>query len=191
MKIVGLTGNIGSGKSTVAKVFSELGIPVFYADEESKQILEKNESLQIELKSVFGDKIFTDNKPDRKKIAELVFNDSSKLRQLNEMIHPLVQKRFEDWCLLQKSDLVIKEAAILIESGSYKNADEIILVTCPEEIRIDRVMKRDRVSKDEVVARIKNQMSEDQKVKLSDFIINNDGKQPLIPQIMQYLQKEK
>jgi len=191
MKIAGLTGNIGSGKSTVAKVLVEMGVPVFDADSESKKILEKDPGLHQQLRSVFGDGIFTENKPDRKKIAAVVFNDPEKLGKLNALIHPLVQKRFDDWCKMQNSDLVVKEAAILIESGFNRNTDEIILVTCPEEIRIERVMKRDNVSREAVLARMKNQMNEEEKVKLSGFIIINDGNHLLIPRIIQYLQKQR
>ncbi|MFZ5553761.1 MAG: dephospho-CoA kinase [Bacteroidota bacterium] len=189
MKIAGLTGNIGAGKSTVAQVFCELGFPVFEADAESKKILESDSSLHLQLKQQFGEEIFTENIPDRKKMAALVFTDQEKLHQLNSLLHPLVQKRFATWCSEQKTEWVIKEAAILIESGTYKNCNKIILVTCPEDIRIERVMKRDSVSRTQVEARIKNQMSEEEKKKMADFVIVNDGDHLLIPQISIILEK--
>ncbi len=172
-KIVGLTGGIGSGKSTVAKYIASLGIPVYIADEKAKEVLEETKVIN-ELVSAFGEDVLTAGKPDRKKIADIVFNDAEKLKLLNSIIHPAVKADFNKWIgRHQNEDIVVKEAAILFESGSYKDVDAIILVTAPENIRIERVMKRDNVAKENVLARIKNQWPEERKAALSDFTVNN------------------
>lgn len=172
-KIVGLTGGIGSGKTTIAKYFEEYGIPVYIADDEAKKIL-FNAEVVNEITTFFGEDILVDGLPDKKKIAEIVFKDSEKLKQLNTIIHPRVNKHFKEWVRKQKNiPFVIKEAAILFESGSFKDCDKIILVTAPENIRIERVMKRDNILKDEVLERMSKQWNDDKKASLSDFIINN------------------
>lgn len=172
-KIIGLTGGIGSGKTTIANYFADLGVPVYIADTEAKKILNFPEVVQ-EILQVFGEEVFTDNIPDRKKLASVVFNNPEKLKQLNAIIHPRVRQHFIDWAEQHKKErFVIKEAAILFESGSFKDCDKVILVTAPKEVRIKRVMKRDGVSKEEVLERMKNQWDEEKKKKLSDFIIEN------------------
>lgn len=172
-KIIGLTGGIGSGKTTIANYFADLGVPVYIVDTEAKKILNFPEVVQ-EILQVFGEEVFTDNIPDRKKLASVVFNNPEKLKQLNAIIHPRVRQHFIDWAEQHKKErFVIKEAAILFESGSFKDCDKVILVTAPKEVRIKRVMKRDGVSKEEVLERMKNQWDEEKKKKLSDFIIEN------------------
>lgn len=172
-KIIGLTGGIGSGKTTIANYFAELGVPVYIADIEAKKILYYPEVVQ-EVSQVFGEEVLTDNAPDRKKLASVVFKNPEKLQQLNAIIHPRVRQHFIDWVANHENEkFVIKEAAILFESGSYKDCDKIILVTAPKQIRVERVMKRDNVSEKEVLERMKNQWSEEKKKKLSDFIIEN------------------
>lgn len=172
-KIIGLTGGIGSGKTTIANYFADLGVPVYIADTEAKKILYFPEVVQ-EIAQVFGEEVLTDNMPDRKKLASVVFNNPEKLKQLNAIIHPRVRQHFVDWAEQHKKErFVIKEAAILFESGSFKDCDKVILVTAPKEVRIKRVMKRDGVSKEEVLERMKNQWDEEKKKKLSDFIIEN------------------
>ncbi|QEE49968.1 dephospho-CoA kinase [Flavobacterium alkalisoli] len=172
-KIIGLTGGIGSGKSTMANYFESLGVPVYIADEEAKKILYLPEAVN-EVRKVFGEEVFTEQIPDRAKLAKVVFNDPDKLKQLNEIIHPKVRDHFTNWVKLHKSqNFVIKEAAILFESGSYKNCNKVILVTAPKDLRIKRVMERDKVTKEQVLERMSNQWDEKKKEELSDYIIYN------------------
>ncbi len=173
-KIIGLTGGIGSGKSTVAGFFAEMGVPVYIADEEAKKILYLPETA-VQLREAFGDGVFTDNAPDRAKIAALVFNDKDKLQQLNAIIHPAVARQFEQWAFAQNTPFVIKETAILFESGSYKGCDAIITVIAAQEVRIERVMRRDGVNREQVLQRMAHQWNDEDKVKLSNYIINNDN----------------
>ncbi|MCX7744988.1 MAG: dephospho-CoA kinase [Flavobacteriales bacterium] len=187
MKIIGLTGGIGSGKSTVCRIFEVLNVPVFYADDEAKALYESAEVV-ASVTRLLGHGILNEaGKIDRKKLAALIFEDAEKLLQIQQLIHPLVKKRFEEWKeQFQKQALYcIREAAILIESGSYKDCDKIIVVTAPEEIRIQRVMKRDKISRQEVLSRMTHQMQESERLKYADFVINNDGSHPLIRQVMQ------
>lgn len=173
-KIIGLTGGIGSGKTTVAKMFQDLGVPVYIADEEAKKLNDTSKTIIKGLKKLLGGTIYSaDGKLNRKKMASMIFNDAELLAKVNNLIHPEVAKHFEKWTALQTVPYVLKEAAILFESGSNKNCDKVILVTAPEEIRIKRVMNRDKVSREEVLSRMKNQWSEEKKRKLSDFIIEN------------------
>ncbi|KOS08436.1 dephospho-CoA kinase [Flavobacterium akiainvivens] len=172
-KIIGLTGGIGSGKSTIAGFFAQMGVPVYIADDEAKKILYLPDTV-MRLKDVFGDAVFTDGIPDRAKIAALVFNDKQKLEQLNGIIHPAVAKHFTDWVQGQSAPFVIKETAILFESGSYRTCDAIITVTAPEEVRVGRVVQRDGVPREKVLERMANQWSDEKKITLSNYIINND-----------------
>lgn len=172
-KVIGLTGGIGSGKTTVAHFFSELGVPVFIADKEAKTISESKE-VEPELLSLFGEKVYKEGKLDRKHIASRVFSNPDLLQKLNQIIHPRVQKKFEQWLKIHsKAKYVIKEAAILFESGSYKQCFKVILVTAPQDVRIERVLKRDITDYDSVVQRISNQWSDEIKIPLSDFVIEN------------------
>jgi dephospho-CoA kinase len=172
-KIIGLTGGIGSGKTTIARYFEELGIPVYIADDEAKKILYLPEVIE-ELHTVFGNIIFTDGIPDKAKIAALVFCDKKQLLKLNAIIHPKVAKHFKNWVLSNSGKFfVIKEAAILFESGSYKDCDLVILVTAPIEVRIKRVMHRDQITRDKVLQRMENQWDDEKKSSLSDFVIDN------------------
>ena len=172
-QIIGLTGGIGSGKSTIAGFFEALGVSIYIADEEAKKILFDKEVIK-ELIEVFGEGILTNKIPDRKKIAALVFNDQEKLSKLNSIIHPKVKNHFAEWVQVHsKEDFVIKEAAILFETGSYKDCDKVILVTAPKEIRIERVMQRDNVTRKMVLERMANQWDDDKKAALSNYIIEN------------------
>lgn len=174
-KIIGLTGGIGSGKSTIARLFQAEGIPVYIADEEAKKILDLPETIK-KVSQTFGDSIIFDGKIDRKKLSEIVFKNPDKLKILNDLIHPLVKKHFDDWVDKHKEfPYVVKEAAILFESGSYKYCDIIITVVAPEEVRIQRVISRDNTAKSDVVARIKNQWSDEQRIGKSNFVIKNEN----------------
>jgi dephospho-CoA kinase len=171
--VVGLTGGIGSGKSTVARMFEAMGVPVYYADDEARNILYTND-VAAELQNTFGEAAFTNNTPDRAKIAAIVFSDKEKLRQLNSIIHPRVAVHFTNWVFNhQNLPFVIKEAAILFESGAYKQCDAIITVTAPLELRISRVMARDGVLREDVEKRMANQWAEEDKIALSDYVIEN------------------
>jgi dephospho-CoA kinase len=179
---VGLTGNIGSGKSTVARIFEILSVPVYHADKEAKKFLFAP-IVKQELNKEFGRAVFSGSEIDRKKLAEIVFNDKKSLEFLNSLIHPLVRNDFEDWCSGHcEASYVVQEAAILFESGFYRFFDKTIVVSCPEEIALKRVMERDRISKQDVMARTHNQWLESEKIKLADYRIFNDGNTLIIPQ---------
>ena len=181
---VGLTGNIGSGKSTVARIFEILGVPVYHADKEAKKFLSAPKVKQ-ELKKEFGKTIFSGIEIDRKKLAEIVFNNKKSLNFLNALIHSRVRKDFEDWCLAySNAPYVIQEAAILFESGFNTFFDKTIVVSCPEEIAVKRVMERDGTTEKEVVERMKNQWAQEQKKQLADFIIENDNKSFVTNQVL-------
>lgn len=183
---IGITGNIGSGKSTVARVFEILGVKVFYADAGAKAVMTTDALLIEGIKSTFGNEAyFTDGSLNRKHIAGIVFNNDAELKKLNALVHPAVFRAFDEWTkAFANESYVIKEAAVLFESGSYKFCDKTVLVSAPLEMRIDRVMKRDGVSRAEVEAREARQFSEDKKKELADFILRNDDTQLLIPQIL-------
>jgi dephospho-CoA kinase len=172
-KIIGLTGGIGSGKTTIAKLFEAEGIPVYIADDEAKKIMELPETI-LQIVNHFGENIITNKVIDKKKLSELVFKNPEKLKELNKIIHPLVKMHFDNWLKKLKVPFVIKEAAILFESGSYKYCDKIITVTASEETRIKRVMARDHCTKEQVLDRIKNQWSDQDKILKSDFVLLND-----------------
>ncbi len=190
MRKIGLTGNIGSGKSTVARIFNILGIPVYHADNEAKKFLD-TENVINELIARFGQIMLTDNKIDKKKLASIVFNNPDALLFLNNLIHPLVKEDFDNWCnsLATTNKYVIQEAAILFESNFEKYVDKTILVIAPENIRMKRVTERDLISKEEVIKRMENQWGEDRKIKLADFVINNNGVELIIPQVMEIHKK--
>jgi dephospho-CoA kinase len=173
-KIIGLTGGIGSGKSTVASYIASKGIPVYIADEEAKRIMEQPEVV-LEVQQLFDEKIVLENNQlNRAKIAEIVFENPQKLQELNAVIHPKVKQHFTNW-LKQHKDFpfIVKEVAILFETGGDASCDKIILVTAPEEVRIQRVMQRDKTERINVKNRIKNQLSDKEKKAKSDFIIDN------------------
>jgi dephospho-CoA kinase len=182
---VGITGGIGSGKSTVCKIFESLGVPVFRADDESRKLLSTDADVKKQVTVLLGNSVIVNSTPDRKKIAELVFNDPEKLKGLNAIIHPKVRHAVAIWAMEQKSAFVIEEAAILFESGAYKTLDAVIVVSAPEEVRVTRVMDRDGLTEALVTERIRNQITEEERRKRADFIIENDGKQLLIPQALE------
>lgn len=184
MKRIGLTGNIGSGKTLVSDIFKTLNVPVFNADTEAKKILD-SPNVTAQLTLIFGEKILTNNQIDRTSLASIVFGNHQKLKQLNSIIHPAVRNHFTKWCSgFFAAEYVIYEAAIIFESGYYQQLDGTILVSAPEELRIERVIKRDNISRDQVLSRIKNQWPDEQKLALTQFEIKNDGTEMLIPQVM-------
>ena len=172
-KIIGLTGGIGSGKTTIANHLKSLGIPVYNSDDQAKKILYLPEAIDS-LKSAFGNVVFTNELFDKDKLAKLVFNNPEQLKLLNQIIHPAVKVDFENWLKANKnSPLIIKEAAILFESGSYKDFDVIISISAPQEIRIQRVVERDHLTYEEVMSRINNQWTDEMRNKKSDYVIDN------------------
>lgn len=172
-KIIGLTGGIGSGKTTIANHLKSLGFPVYNSDEQAKSILNSIEIVN-NLKIVLGIEIFTNGLLDKKKLSNLVFNDPEKLKLLNQIIHPAVKVDFKNWLEVHKNfPIVIKEAAILFESGSYKDCDAVITIDAPQDIRIQRVIKRDQLSYEEVMSRINNQWTDTMRKTKSDYVVDN------------------
>lgn len=172
MLVVGLTGGIGAGKTSIAKMFQELGVPVFNSDEQAKALYQRAD-LKGWLIQEFGSHLYNKGTFQRQELAKIIFNDSKALHKVNAKIHPMVAQSFKTWCDEQDAPYVIKEVAILIESGSYKSCDQIILVTAPENIRLQRVVKRDGASEIEVKARMDKQMPESQKKDYANFVIEN------------------
>ena len=181
---VGITGGIGSGKTSVCMVFETLGIPVYYADTRAKQLMNTDAELKAELERYFGKEIYHHGILDRSKLAEIIFDNPSALEKVNSWVHPAVARDFENWCTQQMSLYVLEEAAIIFESGLAQRFDKVILVTAPEPIRIERVCARDSVSPEAVRKRMNNQWREEKKIALADFIILNDHENMIIPQTL-------
>ncbi|AIY14841.1 dephospho-CoA kinase [Cellulophaga baltica NN016038] len=173
MMIVGLTGGIGSGKTTVAKMFHALGVPVYNSDIEAKKLMVTSEVLKVKIKELLGTESYIDHKLNRTYIADKIFTDPDLLAQLNAIVHPAVKEHFMTWVGEQNSDYIIQETAIIFENNSQDKFDKIILVTAPEKIRIERVTSRDAISEDKVKERIDNQWPDQKKAALSDYVINN------------------
>ena len=173
MKTVGLTGGIGSGKTTIAKMFEELGVPLYFADDEAKKLMNSNDQIQKKLIDLFGKETYKNGELNREFIAGIVFNDKDKLNKINSIVHPEVEKHFKNWAEDQNSKYVIQENAIIFESGAQDRFNYIITVTAPVDVKIDRVRKRDHISKEKVLERMNNQLDDDYKIKNSFFVINN------------------
>lgn len=173
MIVIGLTGGIGSGKTTVAKMFSKLGVPIYIADEEAKKLMRKSKVIKRKLVELFGEDAYVDNELNKPFIASIIFNDKSMLKQMNNIIHPRVARHFEKWTTKQTASYVIKEVAILFENGGDKLCDYVVTVTAPKSIKIDRVLQRDQSSREKVEAIMNNQWSDAKKVKRSHFVIEN------------------
>lgn len=175
---IGITGGIGSGKTTVCEIFEALGIPVYNADERAKYLMNHEHYLIDQLKKHFGDDIYADGVLDRKLLAQKVFGNKEKLELLNSLVHPVVFRDTERWLREQGARHVpytLREAALLVETGSYKLLDKLIVVTAPADVRITRVKQRDNISEQEITARMQHQLNEADKIKLADFVIQNDG----------------
>ena len=186
---VGLTGGIGSGKSTAARVFEVLGIPVYYADDAAKRLMNEDEDLKEKIKESFGEFIYTNGSLNKKLLAGIVFNAPQKLELLNSLVHPATLKDAEKWMEKNTTPYCIKEAALIFESGAQQNLDYVIGVTAPAPLRILRTMNRDGITREEVIARMDKQMDDTIKMKLCDFIIKNDEQEMLLPQILQLHKK--
>ena len=182
---IGLTGGIGSGKTTVAQVFEKLGVPVFYADLETKKCMQSDVVLIKQLKATFGNNIYVDRMLQKDRLASIIFNDDSALQTINRLVHPAMQRVFDEWCSSQNASYVLKEAAILFESGSDKVLDKIVCVSAPDDLRKERVMKRDGIKESQVSERMSKQWEQSRKIELAHFHILNDEKQLIIPQILE------
>ena len=183
---IGITGGIGTGKSTVCRLFEILGIPVFYADDESKKIIARDPGVIASIKKELGDDLYTENIPDRKKIAALVFNDKKKLEALNAITHPALFLKFKSWIHEHtQAPYVIHEAALIFESGADSQLDKIIVVTSPLSLRLQRLMIRDNVTEETITARMMNQWPEEEKIKRANIIIENNEEKLLIPQVIE------
>lgn len=183
---VGITGGIGSGKTSICKIFEILGIPVYYADDRAKWLMENEPELIGGIKKLFGQQAyFKDGALNRKYIAKLAFGDPGLLKQLNGLVHPAVARDIKNWHAVQKGFLyTLKEAALIFENQSHRQLNQVITVTAPLELRIKRVMERDGVTRQEVESRMSKQMPEEEKIKLADYVIYNDGKHSLIRQVL-------
>ena len=182
--MIGLTGGIGSGKSVVAKVFATLGIPVFNADEAAKRIMQTSPEIKTKLIEQFGIGIFNEHGLDKEKLASIVFNDPFQLQLLNAIVHPVTIQAAKDWAAKQTTPYVIKEAALIFESGTAHGLYKVIGVTAPLSLRTHRVMQRDGITKEQVDARMRNQISDTIKMRLCDYVIENNNQQMVLPQVL-------
>lgn len=171
--IIGLTGGIGSGKTTVAKCFEDYGIPVYIADEEAKKLMRRSKVIKRKLIQLFGDQAYVNNNLNKPFIANIIFNDKSCLEKMNAIIHPRVARHFEKWVVKQNAPYVIKEVAILFENGGNDLCDAIITVVAPKELRVERLLKRDNSTIKKIEAIMNNQWTDEQKVNMSDYVIEN------------------
>lgn len=182
--IIGLTGGIGAGKSVVAKILESMGFAVFYSDYEAKELVNKDPVIREELSALVKEDLYLTGELDRQRLATLIFGSTELRAQVNNIIHPRVRAHFRNFCEAHaEAQLIFNEAAILFETGVYKNFDSNILVTAPDELRIERVMNRDKVSEKEVRKRMDAQWSDDQKKEFADFVLVNDEKTPLLEQV--------
>lgn len=184
---IGITGGIGSGKSVICKTFSILGIPVYYSDLKAKELLNTSKEIRNALTNLFGKNLYTEKGIDKLKLANIIFNDKSSLEKVNSIVHPIVMKDFYNWSEKQKTNVVINESAIIFEANLKEHFDYIITITAPEEMRIDRVMKRDKIKREDVIARINHQYSDKKKINESDFVITNNNTDPILPQLEKIL----
>ena len=181
---MGITGGIGSGKTSVCRVFDVLGVPVFSADREASEIMEKDGEIINKLNSIAGKNLYVNGSLDRMDLANIIFNDNSLLQQVNLLVHPVVFNHFMNWVLEQSAPYVIMEAAILFESGASDFVDKVATVVAPVEQRMERVIQRNKLSREQVLERMKNQMDDEARIKLSDYIIYNSENDMIIPAIM-------
>lgn len=181
---IGLTGGVGSGKSTVASIFETLDIPAYVADDRAKEIMVNDLEVKHMLLDHFGTELYAGGTLNRKWLADRIFSNEDDRIFVNSVVHPAVEQDFQDWRAQQDVPYVLREAAILFETGGYRNSDANILVTAPKATRMERVMNRDNTTREKVLNRMKVQWPDDRKQELADFTITNDGEQPLIPQVL-------
>ncbi|HYK44076.1 MAG TPA: dephospho-CoA kinase [Parafilimonas sp.] len=186
---IGLTGGMGSGKTIVSRIFSVLGVPVFYADDAAKTVMNEDPELKQKIMSLFGAEAYLEDQLNRKYISSIVFNDPFKLEQLNVLVHPVTIAAADKWMQEQTSPYVIKEAALMFEAGAAAHLDYVIGVFAPQAMRIQRAMQRDGITREQALARINNQVDDNIKMKLCDFVIVNDEQQPVLPQVLKLHEK--
>jgi dephospho-CoA kinase len=182
---VGLTGGIGSGKSLAARIFSILGVPVYNADAEAKRLMSQDPGLLMQLRQAFGTEVIGEQGPDRRALAKIIFNDARAMELVNSLVHPVVASDFQGWLESQAYPYIIKEAAIIFETGLHRHLDTVILVTAPEQVRLQRVMVRDGETEINVRRRMENQWPDEKKMPLAGLVVNNDGTSPLLPAILE------
>jgi dephospho-CoA kinase len=188
---IGVTGGIGAGKSTVCKILADLAIPVYNADNRARYLMEENPGVISLIRESFSDQAYSEGKLNREYLASEIFSNDEQLRKMNGIVHPAVNRDFDEWVKINSgSEIIIKEAALLFETGSYKNLDKVILVYCPLETRINRVILRDlnRTRRD-IEKIIEKQLSDTAKKKLADFVITNDDRTPVLPQLFHILEQ--
>lgn len=186
---IGLTGGIGSGKTTVATIFKVLGVPVYNADDAAKKIMNEDSELKRQIMMHFGSEAYINNTLNRSHLSSIVFNDPDKLTLLNSLVHPVTIADADSWMLQQRTPYIIKEAALMFESDAYKHVDYVIGVSAPETLRIQRTMQRDGITEEAVKTRMSKQLDEEEKMKRCNFIVYNDEEKFLIPQVLQLHEK--
>jgi dephospho-CoA kinase len=187
MKKIGITGGIASGKSLICKILEEIGYPVFYSDRMAKNLIQSDQFLKEQLLLILGEEAYSDDRLNAAFIASRAFKDPTILEKMNQIIHPAVRRAFDIWCEKQNKVIVFNEAAILFETGAYLKLDATLLVTAPMETRIRRAMLRDKSNREEVVQRISRQWSDEQKIPLATFVLNNDEETPILKQVEDFL----
>ena len=189
MKKIGITGGIGSGKSFIATIIERMGYPVYYSDVRSKELTNAHPVIRQGLIDLVGENVYFGGELDKKVLASAIFSNDEIRMKVNQLIHPIVRQDFEDWAKAQTNDLIFNEAAILFETGAYRNFDATILIYAPEELRLKRVLNRDIITKEEVIARMKNQMSDEEKLKMTPYSILNDGEIALLKQLEEVIER--
>ena len=189
MKKIGLTGGIGVGKTYVSKIFQKMGIPIFNADEQAKNCMVEDANLKVAVKLAFGENMYLKGVLQKEALAKIVFNNSEALVNLNALVHPIVKQKFEDWCTMQSTSMVIKEAAILFESDAHLGLDAVVCVCASKKLRIERLQKRDGSSVEQIESRIRKQMPQTEKEELANFLIVNNEVQLLLPQVLAIITK--
>lgn len=184
MRYVAVTGGMGSGKSTVCEVFAMLGIPVFHADAEAKRSMAEDVQLRQRLQERFGKEVLSHGGVDRARLASIIFSDPQALQDINGMVHPGVRFRFRQWSRAQHAPYVLMESAILADTGGHADFDAVVVVSAPEEVRIQRCMDRDGSSRDQVLARMRNQAPEEERLRIAHHVIVNDDRQMVLPQVL-------
>lgn len=182
---IGITGGIGSGKTTITELFKHLGIPIYLADERAKWLMHNNFDIINKVSELFSPMAYINGELNRPHIAAMAFTNKKLIKQLNEIVHPAVANDFKEWVSNQTTPYIIKEAALLFESGSYLDLDAIVTVAAPLEVRVQRTIKRDNISREAVMNRIKNQLPDEVKSSAADYVINNNGNLALLPQVLQ------
>lgn len=184
MKVIGLTGGIGAGKSTVSKIFETLGIPVYDSDTRAKQLYSESSELKAQMIHHFGPAIYVGEQINREKLAQIIFNDKEQLKLINRLVAPILTQDFIAWKIRKNTPYVIREAAILIESNSYRDCNAVIVVTASKEMRLERVVGRDNSTAELVEQRMNNQLSDKERLEYADFVINNDENESVIEQVL-------